>query len=71
MLLLLEGLQGYLESGRNIQKAANALHMHKNTLYYRLKRIEEQFHLDLANEDVCFNLQYSLRIKKLTAKNKE
>lgn len=69
--LLLEGLQGYLESGRNIQKAAHALHMHKNTLYYRLKRIEELFHLDLANEDVCFNLQYSLRIKKLTAKNKE
>lgn len=69
--LLLEGLQGYLESGRNIQKAANALHMHKNTLYYRIKRIEELFHLDLSSEDLCFNLQYSLRIKKLIAKSKE
>ncbi|WP_286946031.1 PucR family transcriptional regulator [Acetobacterium sp. UBA5834] len=56
-------LEGYLECGRNTQKAAEQLHIHKNTLYYRLKRIEELFSLDLNDENLCFNLQLSLRVQ--------
>lgn len=63
--LLKESLEAYLESGRNIQKAAERLYMHKNTLYYRLKRIEDFFNLDLNDENLCFNLQFSLRMKRM------
>lgn len=63
--LLKESLEAYLESGRNIQKAAERLYMHKNTLYYRLKRIEDFFNLDLNDENLCFNLQVSLRMKRM------
>ncbi|WP_286946032.1 PucR family transcriptional regulator [Acetobacterium sp. UBA5834] len=63
--LLKNSLEAYLESGRNIQKAADRLYMHKNTLYYRLKRVEELFNLDLSDENLCFNLQFSLRMKRM------
>lgn len=64
--LLKQSLEGYLEAGRNIQKAAERLHTHKNNLYYRLKRIEDYFDLDLDEENLCFNLQLSLRMQQLT-----
>ncbi|OFV69218.1 PucR family transcriptional regulator [Acetobacterium wieringae] len=63
--LLENSLEAYLEAGRNIQKASDRLHMHKNTLYYRLKRIEDFFDLDLDDENLCFNLQFSLRMKRM------
>ena len=63
--LLKQSLEAYLEAGRNIQKAADRLHTHKNTLYYRLKRIEDFFDLDLNDENLCFNLQFSLRMKRM------
>ena len=63
--LLKSSLEAYLEAGRNIQKAADRLYMHKNTLYYRLKRSEELFDLDLNDENLCFNLQFSLRMKRM------
>lgn len=63
--LLIYSLEAYLEAGRNIQKAAKRLYTHKNTLYYRLKRIEEFFSLDLNDENLCFNLQFSLRMQRM------
>lgn len=63
--LLKQGLEAYVESSRNIQRAADKLHVHKNTLYYRLKRAEELFELDLNDEDLCFNLQFSFRMQRM------
>lgn len=63
--LLKHSLEGYLESGRNTQKAADHLYIHKNTLYYRLKRIEELFDINLNDENSCFNLQFSLRMQRM------
>ncbi len=62
---LLPSVEAYLENGRSIQKAAHALHIHKNTLYYRLKRAEELFSFSLENEDICFLLQFSFRLKRM------
>lgn len=63
--LLKQSLEAFVESSRNIQKAANRLHVHKNTLYYRLKRAEELFRLDLEDENLCFTLQFSFRMQRM------
>lgn len=62
---LSKSMEAYLECGRNIQRAAGQLHMHKNTLYYRLKRVEELFSMDLEDEDLCFLLQFSFRLRQM------
>lgn len=61
----LEAIETYLEMGRNRQMAAEYLKIHKNTMYYRLSRAEELFDIDLSNENVCFNLQFSLRMLRM------
>lgn len=53
-------LVAYLNNGRNVAKAASELHVHKNSLYYRIARIEEVAGIDLSDEGTCFNLQLSL-----------
>ncbi|MDO4336723.1 MAG: helix-turn-helix domain-containing protein [Eubacteriales bacterium] len=58
----LETLAAYLESGRNMQKAAEKLYIHRSSLHTRLRRMEELFDLDLHDENECFYLQLSLRI---------
>lgn len=62
---LSKSIEAWLESGRNMQRAAGRLHMHKNTLYYRLKRAEELFHMDLDDENLCFLLQFSFRLRQM------
>lgn len=62
---LKQSLEAYVESSRNIQRAADKLHVHKNTLYYRLKRAEELFELDLNDENLCFTLQVSFRMQRM------
>lgn len=37
----------YLRGERKSSAVANLLHMHRNTLLYRIKRIEENYHIDL------------------------
>ena len=56
----LADLEAYLSSGRNATATARALHVHKNTMYYRLQRIEQITGIDLSNEETCFALQLAL-----------
>ena len=63
--LLKQSMEAYVEAGRNIQRAADKLHIHKNTLYYRLKRAVELFELDLTDENLCFTLQFSFRMQRM------
>ncbi|MDO4890356.1 MAG: helix-turn-helix domain-containing protein [Coriobacteriaceae bacterium] len=53
-------MAAYLNSGRNVARAASALHVHKNSMYYRIQRIEELAGVDLSDEQTCFLLQLSL-----------
>lgn len=59
-----QSLQAYLQTGRNTTTAARQLYIHRNTLLYRLKRIEETLGIDLeaANEQTLFMLQLSCLI---------
>ncbi len=63
-----ETLAAYLNCGRNVASAAKALHMHKNSLYYRVQRIEETVGVDLSDEHTCFSLQLALALRGLGPK---
>ena len=56
----LADLEAYLSNGRNATATARALHVHKNTMYYRLQRIEQIADIDLSDEQTCFVLQLGL-----------
>ena len=62
----LDDLEAYLSCGRNATATARALHVHKNTMYYRLRRIEELAGVDLSDEMTCFALQLSLAAREDT-----
>ncbi|ARK20508.1 helix-turn-helix domain-containing protein [Sporosarcina ureae] len=54
---LLQTLLTYFRQNQNIKRTAVALHVHTNTLNYRLKRIEEILSADLTDGQQLFNIQ--------------
>lgn len=56
-------LRSYLHNNKNYNKMAKSLYLHKNTVLYRMKRIEELFHLDLSDIRVLTSLYLSLFIE--------
>lgn len=56
-------LAAFLQNGRSISRAAKALFLHKNTMYYKISRIEEILNISLENEDICFSLELSLKFR--------
>lgn len=59
---LVETLRIYLENDRNIGVSAAQMFLHRNTLKYRLKKIEEILLCDLSDVNVCFNLRLAFKI---------
>lgn len=57
-----DDLAAYLACGCNVLKAAEQLHVHKNTLYYRLSRISEVTGIDLSDKSECALLAVQLRM---------
>ncbi|MGM8364012.1 helix-turn-helix domain-containing protein [Virgibacillus sp. W0181] len=55
-------LRHLIESNKNHKKTAELLHIHPNTLYYRLKRIEEELRIDLNNEQNWVDLVIAVRL---------
>lgn len=58
---LLETLFVYLQCNQNIKESADALHVHVNTLNYRLKRIEEILSIDLKESNLL-NIHLAIRM---------
>ncbi len=54
---LVNSLLTLADQGFHRRRAAAALHVHPNTLRYRLERAEDLLHLDLADPEVRFRLQ--------------
>jgi len=52
-------LHAYLSHGLDLRRAAQELNIHRNTLDYRMKRVQELFALDLADVNTCFELLFS------------
>ncbi|MFS0778358.1 helix-turn-helix domain-containing protein [Neobacillus sp. 3P2-tot-E-2] len=59
---LLSTLIVYLDQNQNIKKTADSLHIHTNTLSYRLKRIEEILVTNLNDSQSLFNIQLAINI---------
>ena len=58
-------LYTYLENDRVTSEAAQLLHMHRNNVNYRIKRIEELFGLNLSDSEERLRIQMSFRILDL------
>lgn len=57
-------LYKYLECERKASVTANALHMHRNNVKYRIDRIEQQFGIDTDDPTLRFDLMLAYRLRK-------
>ncbi len=61
---LLETLEMYLEKQKNIGLSAEFLYIHRNTMKYRINRIEEILGCDLKDDNIIFHITLCIKIKK-------
>jgi purine catabolism regulator len=64
---LIRTLEGFFAHHGNHVRAAEALHLHRNTLLYRLARIEAIGGINLDDPEVRLAVQVALRLRPLTA----
>lgn len=64
----LKTLQLFLKLGGNVQEVSEQNHTHRNTVLYRLGKIEETLDIDLKDGDTRCLLQTALYIKNLLGK---
>jgi sugar diacid utilization regulator len=62
---LVRTLQGYLDNELNTARTAAALHVHPNTLTYRLRRIEELAEVRLRDTEDLLQVSFALAIQRL------
>jgi sugar diacid utilization regulator len=58
-------IERYIFSGQNLSRTAEELHVHKNTVSYRMNRAKEIFSLSLDDVQEVFQLMYSYKLKKI------
>jgi purine catabolism regulator len=61
---LLETLEAYLAAGGRKAEAARALHLERQSLYLRLRRIEEALGVSLDDSDVVLGLHLAVRARR-------
>ncbi|MGG3470624.1 helix-turn-helix domain-containing protein [Neobacillus pocheonensis] len=59
---LLPSLFAYLEHNQNAKEAAESIHVHTNTLMYRLKRIEDILSTDLSDSQQFLNIHLAVNL---------
>lgn len=59
---LVDTLKLYFKYNGNILKASREGFLNSSTMKYRLRRIKEITELDLKNAEVCFQLQFAMRL---------
>jgi purine catabolism regulator len=62
---LIKTLEQYFHHLGNLRATSEALHVHRNTLLYRLERIQEISGADLDNADEYFSLWLALRAHRI------
>jgi hypothetical protein len=65
---LLATLETYLDAAGNAQSTAEALHLHRTSLYYRLQRVEQLADTDLKDGMERLALHLTLKIARLTGR---
>lgn len=64
-------LRTYLQENSNVSATAKRLYMHRNTLMYRLKKIEELAGVDLGNPESRFKMMMGLYLRDLSQKQEK
>jgi len=62
---LIETLEAYFRCNGNLSETARAMHLHRNSLLYRLGRIEEILGRSLEDSELRLSLQIALKIRHL------
>ncbi|WP_249044703.1 PucR family transcriptional regulator [Crossiella equi] len=65
--MLLETLTAFLDHGGGIQRTTETLHIHRATLYQRLKRIQQITGCDLDSGEDRLMLHLGLKLRLLAA----
>ncbi len=68
---LFETLYVYLMCGKDLAQAREKLHIHRNTLFYRLAQIRELADVDLDDAQICMQIQMSARILEYLSQKDE
>lgn len=63
-------IKAYINNLMHINNTATALNIHKNTLFYRLKKINEIYPIDFSDHETIFKLMLSLRVLDIINKPK-
>jgi DNA-binding PucR family transcriptional regulator len=64
----LHTLETYIQKNRSAPAAAEALHIHKSTFFYRLEKMKSLFNIDVSNPDNMFAYEISLKILDISKK---
>jgi purine catabolism regulator len=62
---LVNTLETYFACNGNLSEAARRLHLHRNSLLYRLERIQEVLQTDLEDADTRLSLQVALKMRHI------
>ncbi|MFM7679749.1 MAG: helix-turn-helix domain-containing protein, partial [Roseiflexaceae bacterium] len=62
---LLHTLAAYFECNGNLARTAESIHVHRNTLLYRLTRIAQICHVDLEDAETRLSLWVALKLHRL------
>lgn len=68
---LLETLEHYLFNHQHLKEVAQQLHLHSNTLNYRLRRISDILSADIRDAEVIFHLRMAWNIMNLLGTKEE
>ena len=66
---LISTLRYYVNNRNNQVKTANQLFVHRTTLLYRIRKIEEIVNVDLDDPDINFHIQLSFRLADYALKS--
>ena len=67
---LTEVLRCYLQHNGSVKETADELYLHRNTVNYKLKKIESLLHMDLSSLGCRFSLQMGLMVEDFIASGK-
>ncbi len=68
---LIETLEGFFRCNGNLSETARTMHLHRNSLLYRLGRIEELLGRSLEDPELRLSLQIALKVRHLFPENKK
>jgi purine catabolism regulator len=68
---LIETLEGFFRCNGNLSETARTMHLHRNSLLYRLGRIEELLGRSLEDPELRLSLQIALKMRHLFPENKK